>query len=185
MGFSMAWLAVRGRSAAEIQALLFLAPTGRMEEVPESAFDAATLEGGWYLVVADHADAVAGPELLKELSLGGDAIAATVEEHVMFSSAEAWKDGRQVWSVFHASEKGIRHLEESGSFPDVYAGIKADLLKEQETADDCDYVFDIPLKLALHLTGFKHDESGDVEYEILEKRPKPKSGGWRGLFGRR
>ena len=183
MGFSLAWCAVRGKGLKEIGGLLGLDPTGTFEDVPESDYSAATLDGDWTLIVADRSDAVASPEQLKQLSSGADVIAATVEEHVMFCSAEAWKDGRKIWSVVHSAEEGPEHLAESGSLPESYAALKAGLLEQQKREGaEADYVFEIPMVLARSITGFKHDETDVPRYEIL-KRGKPAGGFWSRLFG--
>jgi hypothetical protein len=189
MGASLSWLAVRGPSAADVRTRLAVAPTGRFEEVPESAVSAAELPGGWTLVVMEGCDhTFIGDDSLRRLSADGEVVAASVEEHVMASRAEGWKDGRRTWSLSHESEKGMDHLEEAGAPPQEYAAIKAGGLARQQAEGptaEVDHVFDIPLTLAQRLTGYKHDEGGPDRFEILERVARPGSGGfWGRLFGR-
>lgn len=190
MGFSISWLAVRGKPAAEIPALLSLTPTGRHEEIPESPYSAAALPGGWSLLVFDRCEhAFLGKDSLRRLSAGCEVVAASAEEHVMASLAEGWKDGQRLWRLAHESEQGLRHLEESGALPKLFGDIREKAFRQQESdgADGgVDYIFDVPLLVAQSLTGFKHDEGTDLRFEILEPIAKPSSGGlWGRLFGKR
>ena len=185
MGVSLAWIAARGAPSGDFLKRLQLTPTGDFEEIPESPYSACTLETGWLLVVVQRMDdrAVA-PETLRAVSSGAELVVAWVEEHVMFSRAEGWKDGQKTWSIVHESEKGPTHLESTGAPPVSLAGHQTkalDLLKA-EGEDSADYVFDVPLQVAQELTGFKHDEGPDRRFEVLKKAPG--SGGFLNrLFG--
>lgn len=176
MGSAISWIAFKDKTATQVQERLALRPTGRFEEIPEGMFSAASF-GSWYLVFIDrHAHEFVREAMLEKLSADCEVVAVTVEEHVMFSSAEHWSSGKRLWSVVHESESGSNHLEESGSLPPSYAGIKDRLLAEQKKEDEddkmkVDHVFDVPLEFAELVTGFKHDNVIEAKFEILEKKP--------------
>jgi len=136
--------------------------------------------------------------LLKKVSSAGELVYCYVEEHVMYSSAASWKDGKQIWSVIHDAQNGIRHLDVSGDVPKVLAVIAEKLNAEQDAYSDkkpeVDYIFDIPVELAKELTGFRHDQDMpgmlDDAFEVLEPIKDPDSKATLGrklreLFGSR
>jgi hypothetical protein len=164
-------------------------PTGRSEEVPESPYNAASLESGWELLWMERCDhEFIGEDWLRRLSAGCEVVAVSVEEHVMASVAEGWKDGRRLWRLVHESEQGQDHLEVAGTPPVDHRALMANALemKRKQGSDAADHVFDVPLNVAKTLTGFKHDEGGPDEFEILERVAKPGPGGfWGRRFGKR
>lgn len=173
MGYAISWIAFQGKTAAQAAELLGLSPSGKFEEVPESMFCGVPLDSGWYVVVInEYGHKFVRERTLQQVSAAADVIAATIEEHVMFSSAEAWKNGNLIWRVTHASESGRRHLEEHGALPRQYLVIKERLLaaqqREDEGAREVDYVFDVPLELSEAIVGFKHDRILDRRFEILK-----------------
>jgi len=178
MGYSLSWLAVKGKSPAAVREALGLRPTGQREEFPESELCAAELPGGWYLIVSDHTEHVAPDAVLQTLSAGGELVTCFIEEHVMASAATGWKDGRKLWSVTHDSQRGHDHLATEGDLPPDYAAIRDRLAAKQHQEDlekppssrllrrkikdfsqmRCDYLFDIPVELARALTGYRNDQ---------------------------
>ncbi|HSY19870.1 MAG TPA: hypothetical protein VK815_16120 [Candidatus Acidoferrales bacterium] len=180
MGYSLSWLAVKGKSPAAVRDALGLRPTGQREEFPESDLCAAELPGGWYLIVSDHTEHVAPDAILQTLSAGGELVTCFVEEHVMASAAAGWQDGRKLWSVTRDAQRGGDHLAAEGDLPPEYAAIRDRLLAKQRDEDlekppanrrlqrksgdfsqmRCDYIFSIPVELAQALTGYTHD--GDI-----------------------
>lgn len=95
----------------------------------------------------------------------------------MFSSAEYWKDGNQVWRAEHVGENGRIHLKTSGILPLGFE-VMAAAHKEAQEADggekaDVDHYFEIPLSAAKDITGFKHDEDipgvNHERFEVLRK----------------
>ncbi len=177
MGFSLSWLAIRGKDVATVRSELGVRGTGRHEEVPESPLLGADLPTGWYLVLANRCD-LEETQPLAELSSGGEVVTCFVEEHVMYSRASGWKDGRRVWSITHDLQRGYGHLETDGDLPPVFAPIRDRLTAEQLGQDHADYIFDVPVEVAQVLTGFRHDEDipggPDEPYERLEKRGREK-----------
>ena len=183
MGYAISWIAFQDKTAAQAAELLGLCPSGELEQEPENMFCGVRLHSGWYVVVIDeYGHRFVRERTLQRVSAAADVVAATIEEHVMFCSAEEWSGGKLIWKVSHESEKGLRHLEERGSPPGQYLAVKERLLaaqqQEDEGAREVDYVFDVPLELAEAIAGFKHDRLINERFEVL----KPVAG--RGLLSR-
>ncbi len=181
MGYAIFWIAFRGETDAQAAELLGLSPTGKFVEVPESMFCGLRLDNGWHVVVInEHGHKFVRERSLQRVSAAADVVATAIEEHVMFSSAEAWKNGNLIWRVSHASGSS-RHLEEHGSLPVQYFDIKERLLaaqqREDEGAREVDYVFDVPLELSDTIVGFKHDRILDRRFEILKPVAATAGGG--------
>ncbi len=110
----------------------------------------------------------------------------------MASLSELWSRGRRKWSLSHEGENGPKGLSVAGDVPDTLAAIRKDMedLQLAHGGDDTniDYIFEIPLKVAQSLVGFKHDE---VRHHLIGGRfnvmsiAGPKSGILNRLFSRR
>jgi hypothetical protein len=177
MGFSLSWVAVKGRPTADILGELELRQTGARGLEGESPFVGSLSDDGWYLIVMSGADhRLLAPAVLERLSAGCDLLTCTVEEHVMFSQATGWKDGRRLWQVTHDAEDGPFAIDEEGTLPPEYAPIRERLTNEQEAAggadSDVDYLFDVPVVLVQTFIGYKHDELTSAfqtrGFEVLE-----------------
>lgn len=163
MGQALTWLAVRGKDATQVLADLDASPTGQQGGFGEHRLAACALRGGWYAVAALQAGhRWGGPDWLAALSGGAELVACQVEEHVMFASAEGWRAGERRWRVVHDAQQGLGHLQAEGELPPAYAGIAAEhrALLAASPRGQVDHLFEVPLKLAQRLTGFKHDEGG-------------------------
>lgn len=193
MGYSLSWLAVKGKPAKAIRDELGLRPTGEREEFAESELSAIEMPNGWYVIVSDHTEQVVSNEAMQKLSSAGcELVTCFVEEHVMVSGATGWKEGRTEWSVIHDYQKGKRHLDVQGELPPEFPTIRNTWLAKTET--EVDYIFEIPVETARSVVGYRHDTdisgtSGDV-FEVLEsvapqkptpQRPRPAK---PSLFGR-
>lgn len=132
---------------------------------------------------------------MQQLSAGIEIVLCRIEEHVMASSAESWSNGVQVWALSHHGENGPHDLDCSGTPPDSFPAIKAEMeAAQQEEAEGdmmVDHLFEIPLKVAHSLVGFKHDEDFSHVNEGFETLARPGEfsgfsfGGWvKKLFGR-
>ena len=126
-------------------------------------FAGHALPDGWYVVVAGRrGHRINSNETLEALTTDSTAIVCSIEEHVMFSSAEGWDAGRRIWRVIHDSEKGKRHIESGGDLPAIYGAAIEDAKRQQDEEDagprEVDFFFEAPLQIAKSLCGFKHDE---------------------------
>lgn len=163
MGYSITWCAVREVAADKFLSHLGLSMTGESSDDPKSRFSTAKLSTGWRLVWSTRHDC---PVLTKELaafSREHEVLLCRVEEHVMASAAELWVGGGRKWSISHEGEDGPKGLDTDGELPECFASIRDEMQDAQRAVGgdnaDVDYIFEIPLKIAQTLVGFKHDES--------------------------
>jgi hypothetical protein len=181
MGYSLSWIAVRGRSESEIHRLLEIRKTGRRGDYngPHPVVG-DMLRNGWYILIAQECDdLIAESKTLALLSKGCEVVACSIEEHVMYSSCAFWKKGKKAWSVTHRGEIGPFDISKTGKLPEGFASIEHQLIADQNNENNedsknisVDHVFELPLIMAKQLVGFKHDEVADEPedglYEVLE-----------------
>ena len=179
MGFSITWCAVRESDAPSILDRLGLAPTGATEEMPDSPMSMAHLDTGWRVLwINEYASSLLAPERLRDLSTDHDMLLCMIEEHVMASSSEYWTGGRRAWWISHRGDDGPKGLDTDGALPECFASIRAEMEATQraEGGDDAevDFIFEIPLKVAETLVGFKHDEGWEHvtggQFEELDRK---------------
>jgi len=144
---------------------------------------------GWFMLVGNDPYVA---EMVRydfaRLSKDTELVMYSAEEHVMYSVAEGWKDGRKAWSAQHRSDKGTTHLRPWGVLPAEYRAIRDDPFKQQEGEDEdeprVDYIPDVPVELARALTAFRYDrdtEGRSAPFERLAFRSLPsasKGGGF-------
>ena len=179
MGYSIAWVAIRGTTLDKALIAAGLSGTSTLAEFAAKPFTGQALQNGWYLLVAKGCDSpLIARKVLTELSSEGQVVACSIEEHVMFSSAEFLQGGQSIWKVEHSSEKGVRHLSSSGSPSASFQEVAAEANRLQAQDSEVDYFFEVPLILARELCGFKHDEACDgLNYEqflVYSKDPGKK-----------
>jgi len=182
MGFSVSWLAIRGKTPQLLLDELALQPTGDFEDVPESDVLGKKLDDDWYLVFANRCDFVE-PLPLAQLSTGCEIVTCSLEEHVMCSHASMWKEGIQQWAVDHDASVGVEHLVPVGELPERYEELRAEAEKGQADEDPADemgvdHFFSVPIELAGAIIGFSHDEySEDDEYAVLQRTERKADAG--------
>lgn len=179
MGYSVFTVAVRGRAAPLICADFGLLATERSEEEPESPVVGALLPGGWYLIYIN--DRIAPPEaVLKSVSTRAELVCCAAEEHVMYSSASGWTNGEEAWSITHDAQVAAEHLEATGTLPAEFPSIAERLRRQQRDDGGADFIFDIPVEVALALTGFRYDGSnpGGYPVERFEVLSRPVTKRW-------
>lgn len=173
MGYAISWLGCRGLPFEAIISRLSLRTTDRHDEFAHAMISAQEIDDAWTIVVANQCnhEIVKAPSLA-ELSGGCQVIACNIEEHVMYSSAECWHDGRRIWHVEHASEEGENHLAAEGEPPNCLAQLVADAHRKRAEDSEIGWFFEIPLECAKALVGFKHDEDHPAldraEFQVLE-----------------
>lgn len=185
-------MAVRGGTPDSVLATLGLRGTNVFEEIPESDITGAVLPSGWYLITANRGHPpFMEDSTLKRLSQTAEVVTSFVEEHVMYSAASLWAGGREVWSVMHAAEDGIEHLEAKGSLPSIFGPMSERLHAKQAAGGRearVDHIFDIPVEMVVQIIGYRYDrvmpELGDRAFEVLDTiAPTPKRSFLRRLFG--
>src|SRR5689334_3785067 len=186
MGFAITWFAVREAGAQRLLDQLNLSPTGETEEFPESLISTAKLDTGWRVIWYDDYDCPFLRPVLDQVSKAQEVLVCLVEEHVMASSAELWTEGKCKWFISHEGEDGPIGLTTEGDLPDCFEAVKSDMEGAQLAAGgddaDVDYIFEIPLRVAQTIVGFKHDDNHpQLQFEVL-KRSEPKPGFFKRLF---
>jgi hypothetical protein len=181
MGYSLSWIAVKGKSPQAVRDEFSFRMTDKREEIPESDLSAVEMPSGWYLIVSNHTEQVVSDAAMRRLSSTGcELVTCFVEEHVMVSRATGWKDGQLRWAVTHDAQRGLLHLDVQGEPPAEFAAIRDRKLAEQAAGDGtCDFLFDIPVETARSAAGYRHDEdvpglSGEV-FEVLAPPPDERS----------
>lgn len=181
MGYSISWVAVNDKAPELWLQELGLSPTGAMADYGREPFVGRALPSGWFILLFNRCNhEFLDPSSLASLSSNCDLVASSAEEHVMVSTSEFWRNGKQIWRIEHDAQESIDHLNISGSLPDSYAAIQAQCTEEQELAGgknaDTDHFFDIPLQTAKSIVGFKHDDDDGLEDESFEVfKPKASS----------
>ncbi len=173
---SLAWVAVQGVAPDELLERAGFVDTGELDEYFEAGHTGGELPGGWYVIVTEQAELLE-PAKLAVWSAGGRLVAAVVHEETETSLAMEWRDGKQLWSVFHDGSAEERQLAVEGALPDAFEQIRREMAElEAEVAaqgGEFDAAFEVPLDLAEDITGFRHDEIGfDDEippFTILER----------------
>lgn len=163
MGFSVTWCAVREEDAQKLLEQVCLSSTGETEEFPESPVSMAKLDTGWRIIWCNkYGSPILEQQHLVDISRECDVLLCLVEEHVMASSSEFWSGGDRKWLISHQGDNGPKGLNATGELPACFPAIRAEMEEAQlvEGGDDADvdYIFEIPLKVAQSLVGFKHDE---------------------------
>ncbi len=166
MGFAISWCAVREDSADQLIQKLSLTPTGEAEQFPESLIAVGKLNTGWRVIwYNEYGCPFLRPDSLSRLSKDHDVLLCLVEEHAMASSSELWSGGKRKWWLSHEGENGPKGLSVAGEVPSTFAAIRKEMedLQLAEGGDNAkvDYIFEIPLKVAQSLVGFRHDEVCD------------------------
>jgi hypothetical protein len=167
MGFAISWVAIKGKSKDDVLATVELTDTAEQDEANESPISGAELGSGWYVLFLNtYGHKLVEPKSLERLSTGCEVLACMVEEHVMASSAEMYKDGQTVWHVAHQGDgEDIYDLTVAGALPASFQKIRQRLTDAQEhegrKPPEVDYIFDIPLELAAEICGYKHDQLND------------------------
>lgn len=192
MGFSVTWCAVREEDAHKLLEQVGLSPTGETEEFPESPVSMAKLDTGWRIIWCNkYGSPILEQQHLVDISRECDVLLCLIEEHVMASSSEFWSGGDRKWLISHQGDNGPKGVDATGELPACFPAIKAEMEESQlvEGGDDADvdYIFEIPLKVAQSLVGFKHDEDCQhisKEQFVVLSRPNMRKGFLAKLFGK-
>ena len=196
MGYNGCWLAVKGKALSDLLADFQLVPTGEMERVAESNIVSAELPNGWNIIQWNRSPDLLSNCELATASAGCEAVFCVLVETVAASFSSGWKNGVELWSVYHAGEAGD-DLDVKGNPPHPFNDIRARLEAEQKQHNAtkpprrqrCDFIFSIPVELAETITGYSHiqDFPGDipgVTFSVLESVKKPKASFFRRIFQR-
>ncbi len=93
MGWSLSWAAVKGQSLRRVCTALGLRQTGQREKVFESDINGVEIPTGWSVLLFIRKELT--DKTLQKLYEIGELVQCFVEDHVMFSSASGWKNGKR------------------------------------------------------------------------------------------
>jgi hypothetical protein len=188
MGLSISWIGVRGLSREDILQRLEVVDTGRADESDSAELALAELMAGWTVIRSQDFD-FPRPKLLAKLSQDAEVVAAQMEEHVMFSAARGFRDGRQVWSLVHDPNHGLSSLVVDGDPPAALAAISSRLQKRQAAEGgeeaDVDFILDAAPELVGKLCGYRPDHGEPPVFMQLEFIPRSFVQGLAAMFGLR
>jgi hypothetical protein len=174
MGESLSWMAIKGHDRETIYSRLRLVATGAAGDCTRGNIGSRMLAEGWILIVLGQAEhPLLAQSELQKLSAGCEVVDCNVEEHVMFSSSECWKDGQRLWWAEHQGDSDIPGLQAVGEPPAAFTAVEQQYrpkqtLEEKDAEVDC--IFEIPLVLARSICGFKHDEPPFVALDLLRRQ---------------
>lgn len=164
MGYAISWLAIRSNTESPVLASLGLEKTGETEELPESTWS-TTRVGDWIVIWSNSYE----PRRFRRAGskLNGEVIICDVEEHVMFVSVAAFKNGTMTWRIVHDAQQAADHLVIDGTPPEPFASIQREQFARVSEDREVDFIFDIPVRLAQELVGFRHDGAKSASFEVL------------------
>lgn len=164
MGFAVSWLAIREDTEDSALGLLGLEKTGETEEIAESDWS-TTRVSEWIVIWSDRCE----PKKFRDAGskLKGEVIICDVEEHVMFASVAAFKDGTFSWRVVHDAQQASDHLLVEGAPPESLTRIKTEQFARVSEDREVDFIFDIPIRIAQELVGFRYDDGVERAFEVL------------------
>src|SRR6266511_1287965 len=116
MGFSLEWLAVRGKEPRSVWSAMGLQGTGK--RATDGPLYAMTLPNGWHIVVAHISSnySPSGLDVISRVSRGAEAVYGAVVESTDYSELAAWRDGARVWYVVHDALNELG-LQTEGELP--------------------------------------------------------------------
>lgn len=164
MGISISWIAIDEKFKDRVLDDLSFVGTKEKGELGISPIVGFNTPTKYFLVAANSVDhKMASQSNLEKISLYSDVIVCRLDEHVMYSSIAFWSHGNNVWSVEHDAQRGILDLKTKGSPPSNFEEILSEMQSNQKNEDlenpEVDFIFEVPLKIAQSIVGFKHDET--------------------------
>ena len=176
MGYRISWLAVDGVDKQTVYKRLGLTATCETGLAFDHPTTGRQLENGWTVVGFDElGHELVDDDAMKKLSADWTVLACNFCETTMCSTVHFWKNGVELWSVWHFSNDTVDHLEVGGDPPEEFEAIEQKyraLQAEEEAAEALvDHMIEIPIALAAHVTSFRHDEGPD-DFDYLEFKPR-------------
>ncbi len=174
-----AWIGVQGASQEKVLGALGLEP---MPDAPadymfSGDFACRAFPGGWFVVTSIQGLDLADDLVKAAATTDQMAVGCEMSTIVMYSEAHGYHGGQLQWSVTHDPDDEGHPLAVEGTPPAILADLEAKALKAQAGEDDVDYVFEVPMQLVGHYTGFVYnDEEAPADWAPLRAaRPEKHS----------
>lgn len=164
-----AWIGVQGASQEEVLGVLGLEP---VPDAPagdwfDGGFTCRTFPGGWFVVTSERDLDLADDLATAAATTDQMAVGCEMSTIVMYSEAHGYHGGELQWSVTHDPDDEARPLAVEGAPPAILADLEAKALKAQAGEEDVDYVFEVPMQVVGHYTGFVYDEDDATDWVLL------------------
>lgn len=177
MGMALVYVAIKGKSRAEILSQLGMSPKSKLQADFLEVYSNDILIGNFngFVLILDGTWKIfdeTNESMLVKLSTGASLVYGLIEEHSMYSSAGAYEDGRKLWSVTKDPRK--REVELFGSAPSCCAEAieKAKGLKTEKPPVMYDVDFEIPVDVFDDLVGFRYctstEPTPENEFQYLQ-----------------
>ncbi|WP_343344953.1 hypothetical protein WJT74_11340 [Sphingomicrobium sp. XHP0239] len=158
---------------APLESLLHLLraeTTGTTIDIPEGEC-ACDLGNGWALVWSED-DEKFDADFGVLLSRAFPIVTVQIDETAMISVASFAQGGVMEWGLVHAAPRGHDHLDVFAGGPQGLDDAIADAKAAQADDPSADYFFDVPLRFAKEICGFKHDElqNPGPKYRLIRYR---------------
>lgn len=169
MGFRICYVASKATPDQLIDSLGLTLGATRNEMPIDEWWVARLLESGWTVLWAENEQfGQQSVGRVAKLSSQFDTYICEVNETVMWSSAEYWSCGKQIWKVTHAGDgDDIYNISKTGTLPESFAELnnkhRANQLNDGEGVD---HIFEVPLDLVAMDICFRHEDflkPGDVD----------------------
>jgi len=176
MGARLTWIAAKGVTVARLCELIGLEPAPQ-EHIRKFRFSGAgriqgvDLKSGFgHIAVAEYRSSIL-IDCLSSVSREYDLIYCELYENGGLSMLSKWVAEKEIWKIEHNQQLGQRHLEIFGTPPEEFHVIRDRLFAEQDAEDEgpaeVNFIFDVPIDLATHLTGYSYSRWFDgVEVDL-------------------
>lgn len=159
MGFSVAWVALRGADPQTLYDAFGVEPTETTDDFSSYPLVAVSVSGGWTVVLANLAaggdERLFDPAFLAKVSKLAPAVFFCSDTGSKDSGVAQWEEGACRWSLVHDPEAEEGPLLRAGEVPEPLASVRV-------AADP----FEVPTRIAHALTGFRHD-ANELEFKVL------------------
>lgn len=159
MGFSLSYLAVKGRGKESALDIARLQESGRKGMVDsQTTYCGTDMGNGWYLILSNDWNSPLLRNALPKISEGTVAMFCQVSEGGNFAACKNFENGVETWSVVrNADDDESDEVQTSGELPDVFASISNGCKQADQENEGVDYLFEIPVVVFESYVGFRYD----------------------------
>ena len=175
MGFRISWMATQ-QPVDVVLPLLDATATGESGDIADFDLSIGVLPSGWTLVWAEDESFFDTPsaDMVQGLS---PVLTCWVNETIMHMRVRYYDKGELVWQAWHEGDEVPTHIAGEGALPSDFA-VLVEAARAAQAADrEVDYLSDVPLDMAEHICGFKHDSYCDnVSFQEIRLNASAASG---------
>lgn len=157
MSYSCSWVAARDLSLGEVLVDLELGVTGERNDHLSYGLSAIETLEDWIVVVTLGADEMGDVDEhnARSLSVDGWALFFRCDDDAMSSELIEYREGEPTWALRHPSAEA--GLSVAGKLPEALDELIKDAREKAAENGDAN-LYDIPARIGMVLTGFRHDE---------------------------